>query len=215
MTRDNIKSPEFGKLQERKTPSRPFLAQILFCVGLSFPIGGLAALLADGLDEGFGWFHFAGALVFFTIGVAAIRYAIRVGNFEPPTFGNSAGVNQIILLGSVLLGASISLYLILSGRIDDILDENFTLTTLEALGAFAIIALALVPSGYFWHKNVDEHDAAAAKSGALLALYTYIYAYMIWGIGAAAQLLPPVNDLALFLLVVFTFIGRWAYKRSG
>lgn len=63
------------KFEQPPTQSRsnPFLAQVLFYIGFTFPIGGLAGLIANGLEDGFLWIHPVVAVVFLIGGFFAIR----------------------------------------------------------------------------------------------------------------------------------------------
>lgn len=215
MTKDDILTTEADGDGETTGQSHPFLGQVLFYLGICLPTGAISAIIADGLQGGFGWPEIAIGLVFTLIGIALVWYAIRIGNFEPPSLSNKAGRNQLILLFSAGLGALASIYLILSGRMVQIVEGEFALSTIEAVVALVLLFGVLMPIAFVWHRQMDEHEAAAAQSGAYWALNVYLYLYIGWAIAAAADLTPPVHDFTLFTVVTFVFLGMWAGKRSG
>ena len=197
------KSQSARMSQDDKTSAtKPFLAQLLLYLGVAGTPGALAALIATGLEKGFHW-TILGLCAAFTLGgFLLVRYALKIGNFDPPSFTSKAGRNQAILLFSAFVGVLIGIYLNATRRAGQIVEGTFTLSSGEAIGGLAIL-LAFLPIVYFWHRSIDEHEAASVNSAAMISLYIYFYGYTAWTLASYANLMPPMNDIVLFFAVIF------------
>lgn len=200
--------------QEIQSANRPFLGQILLYLGVAAVPGALASLIAIGMEEGFDWTLLGIGLAIAAVGVFLVRYGLKIGNFDPPNFSTKAGLNQTILIGSAAVGLFVGLYFNLSGRAEDVVEGGFVLTQTEAIAGLVILGL-FAPIAWFWHRIVDEHEAAAANGAAIFALYVYLYGYVGWTFATYAGLLPQMNDFVLFASVISVFCVVWAFRRSG
>lgn len=206
--------PTASAADDTPSKSRPFLAQVLLYLGIGGTPGALAALGAIGLEKGFDWIIIGLSAAFAIGGFFLVRYALRIGDFDPPGLGTKTGRNQLVLLGSAVIGVVIGIYFNLTGRVDQVVDGTFTLSPAEAIAGLLIL-IAFLPITFFWHRGADEHEAAATNGAAMVSINIYFYGYLGWMLAHYANLLPPMNDFALFCIVVFSFLGIWAFKRSG
>jgi len=195
--------------------SRPLLGQILFYVGFCLALGvlgvGLLGFTKGGLD--LTAVGILGGL--FLLGAALVWYAIRVGDFDPPGLATNTGKSQLIMLVSCILGGVIGVYLVATGTIDRFMGGDFTISTGEAIAGLVILLAMAVPMSLIRERTADDYERAAAREAAYWSLSFYFIAYLSWKISELGELLPPVHDFSLFLLVTFLFLGIWIFKRSG
>lgn len=194
---------------------RPILAQFLVYIGLCLVIGAIGAGGMIGSREGVSLKLVLIVGILSAIGAIAAFIGGRIGNFDPLSLSTRAGRSQLILLASALFGGVISIYLMHTGAYDRMLAGEFTPSPIEAGVSLSILFLVLLPIGFVWKRNIDEHEDAAVKTGAYVAFGSYMYLYLGWAIAAAAGWVPAVHDFALFLIVVFIFLGVWMVKRAG
>lgn len=194
---------------------RPILAQLLIYIGLCLVFGAMGAGGMLGAREGVSFKLVLIVGVLSAIGAIATFMGARIGNFEPLSLSTRAGRSQVILLASAMFGGLVSIYLMHTGAYDRMVDGEFTPSPMEAGVALAVLYLVLLPIGFFWQRNIDEHEDAAVKTAAYAAFGSYMYLYLGWAIAAAAGWVPEVHDFGLFIAVVFIFAGVWVVKRAG
>jgi hypothetical protein len=205
--------------QDEKTTAdirpRPILAQTLIYIGFCLFAGGLGAGAMSATREGVSLQLVGVVGIVSGLGAAATYAGVRLGNFDPPSLTNRAGRSQLVLLASGLIGGLISIYLMQTGAYDRMLAGEFTPTTAEAAFALALLFLVLLPIGFVWQHNIDEHEDSAVKTAAYFALGSYMYIYLGWSIAALAGWTPTVHVLGLFVTVMFIFVAVWVVKRAG
>ena len=82
------------------------------------------------------------------------------------------------------------------------------------LAAAAIAVLVLViPVTWIWHRNIDEHESAAYRLAALIALYVYFWLSMVWWLAARGGFLPAVDGMAIFAATIAVWGLAWAWAR--
>ncbi|EAQ30128.1 hypothetical protein NAP1_05110 [Erythrobacter sp. NAP1] len=195
--------------------ARPFLGQVLFYLGVCIAVGGAGAGVVVFAERGI---DLRGAAVIGTtvaVGLAALIWSLRIGNFDPPSLSSKTGRSQLVLLLCVILGAATSFYFVTNGVTDRFIEGDFSLTRFEAgLLLFVTVGLGL-PLGILRERDIDDFERKSTRDAAYWAFNLYIYGYLAWAIAASGSLLPPINHFALFLVVMFTFLGMWAAKRAG
>jgi hypothetical protein len=198
---------------QEKPMSRPFLGQVLFYFGASLFAGAIGAALMifnrgdmNGLAIGI-------VAVLLVIGAGMMFAAVRIGDFDPPSLSSSTGRSQLMMLLYVLIGAAVGIY-VNAVHTDNILDGTFQLSQIEAIVGLLILG-ALIPAAFYQWKQFDDFQKAAMKDATFWTLNVYVYGYMAWVIGAFGGLFPPVDHYVVFLVVTFTYLFVWAFKRSG
>ena len=79
-------------------------------------------------------------------------------------------------------------------------------------GRFLIgIAVPAVTLG--WHRSVDEHEEHVYRFAALIALYAYFWASLMWWIAARGGILPPADAKVIFGIVWAVWGVAWAWGK--
>jgi len=200
--------------QEASATGRQILAQVLIYFGVSCVGGGLAAGVAIGIEKGISVKLALVAGAFMLAGIAALAGGLKIGDFDPPSLKTKTGRSQVFMLLAIAIGVVLSMYLIISGAMDRILEGTFTPSPGEALTGGVLLAAMLV-TGLYWQRQMDEHEFASVKSAGYWALSTYVYGYPAWWLAAAAGLAPAVNGAAMYAAVALMFCAVWLVKRAG
>ena len=195
--------------------SRPLLGQILFYVGFCLALGGIGAGLLVLSEKGFDPVPVAIIGVLVLIGAGITWFAIRIGDFDPPSLKSDTGKSQLILLVSCILGGVVGVYLTASGTMDRFLDGDFTISRAEAIVGLVVLFGMAVPMSIYREKTADDFEKASAREAAYWSLSFYFIAYMAWKTAELGTLVPPVQDFTLFMATAFLFLGVWVFKRAG
>lgn len=118
---------------------------------------------------------------------------------------------------SVIFGMAIGLVLSLSalsvGSPADMF-SNAPLPTTPAL-LIAIAYAAFLPiAGWLHLRSVDEHDARANYEGSLAGMYAYSTITPAWWLLARGGLVPPVDAMVVFLIVMVVWGIVWTIRRG-
>ena len=202
-------------LSATEATSRPLLGQILFYVGFCLALGGIGAGLLVFSEKGFDPVAAAVIGVLVLIGGAITWYAIRIGDFDPPSLKSDTGKSQLILLISCIIGGVLGVYLTATGTIDRFMEGDFTISRGEAIGGLVILFGIAVPMSIYRERTADDFEKASAREAAYWAISFYFIVYLGWKTAEIGSLLPPVQDFALFMATVFLFLGAWIFKRAG
>jgi uncharacterized membrane protein len=195
--------------------SHPLLGQILFYLGLCLSIGCTAVTIGISIEDGFELIPtlIVGAIVI--AGIAMMFYAVRIGNFDAPSFGSKTGRAQLILLISAVLGGLVGFYLVVNGTMDRFFEGDFTISRIEAIVALIVLFVVILPLAVIRERNADELEQEAARVASYWSFSVYLYGYMAWSIAQAGGLVPALNHGYFFFFLLFLFLGIWAFKRSG
>ena len=77
----------------------------------------------------------------------------------------------------------------------------------------AILVLVVPPVTWIWHRSIDEHETAAYRLAALIALYAYFWLSVVWWLGARGGFLPPVEGIIVFFVTIAVWGLGWAWAR--
>ena len=198
-----------------ETRTRTLLAQVLIYLGLCLSVGSAAAAVGIAIEEGLQLIPslVVGAIV--VAGFAMMVVGVRIGGLDAPNFKSKTDRAQLILAVSGGLGALIGFYAVITGMGGRFYDGDFTISRLEAIIALVVIFVVILPMAVLRERNADDFEKAAAKDAAYWAFSAYLYGYMGWSIAYAGGLLPALNSGYMFLVLLFLFMGIWAFKRSG
>ena len=194
---------------------RPVAAQICLMLGLCMVMGALAAGIGIGLRDGISATLLVVVGVFIAIGAILTGYALKVGDFDPPGLSTRTGRSQLTLVASLLIGLVIGAMYSFGDVGDRISDGTFALSDTEAIVLLVVLLGILLPIGLLRQRDADEHEMRASKDASYIALTFYMFAYLTWQIAAYADWIGPVQNLALFMLVIVVFMGAWLAKRAG
>jgi uncharacterized membrane protein YozB (DUF420 family) len=84
---------------------------------------------------------------------------------------------------------------------------------LIAAALIAIRVLVVAPVTWVWHRNIDEHEAAAYRFGSLIALYVYFWLSAVWGLAARGGFAPPIDGVIVFMVTIAVWGLGWAWAR--
>lgn len=196
-----------------KPKARPFLGQVLFYFGFSLFAGAIGAAFMFMNRGDFGGIEIGVTAVLLAIGAAMTYAAVRIGDFDRPSLSSKTGRSQLVLLSYVILGGAAGIY-VNAVHTDSILDGTFQPSQTEAIVALVILG-AMIPTAIYQWMQFDDFQKAAMKDAAFWTFNVYVYGYIAWVVGAFGGVFPQFDHQVMFLIVTFTFLFIWAFKRSG
>ncbi|MGB5078712.1 MAG: hypothetical protein WBO17_14630 [Sphingorhabdus sp.] len=196
---------------------------MLYGVGLLMTAGAITGLLSAADAKNGGTFDTAVVVVLLLlIAVAgALAYAIWRSSRKLKQNGEKLTHrekrNNQVILGCGLLGGLIALILVQAGEIDSHSNAVFSNGPIQpaiAIGLALAIGVIVPALSWYWHQRViDEQEADAYKSGALLALYAYWIVAPLWWVLWRGGLLSPPDGIALYMMTTFTVLIIWMWKK--
>ncbi|KEO91386.1 hypothetical protein EH31_01610 [Erythrobacter longus] len=193
--------------------ARPFLGQVLFYFGFSLFAGAIGAAFMFMNRGDLGGIEIGVTAALLAIGGGMTYAGIRFGDFDPPSLSSKTGRSQLLLLTYVVVGGAAGIY-VNAFHTDSILDGTFQPSRTEAIVALVILA-AMIPSAFYQWRQFDDFQKAAMKDATFWTFNVYFYGYIAWVIGAFGGIFPQFDHQVMFLIVTFTFLFIWAFKRSG
>lgn len=139
------------------------------------------------------------------VGIAVLAaYLRRFGSFwQSWTHRKRLYIVSLLLAGVLGLVSAIMLRL----GVDDLATTNpyggdgpFDPRVALGLAAIWLIGMGLVVMLY--HRTVDDHEKQAYLWAGLAGYYAMVFATPVWWLLARANLVPPVDVMALFLFVI-------------
>lgn len=204
------------KSDDIQAPSRarPFLGQILFYLGASLAAGAIGAGLMIFNRGDLGAAEIGLVVGLLAVGALMVFAAVRISDFDPPSFSSKTGRAQMLMLSYVVMGAATGIY-VNAFHTDDILNGTFELSRVEAIISLIILIGVLPVLALYQWKQFDDFQKAAMKDASFWTFNLYIYGYMAWAVGAMGGVFPAVDHYIVFITITFVFLGVWAFKRSG
>ena len=195
---------------------------------LKLGVGGLVAVFATGGAVGAGvaaaerGLTFGRAAViagFALVALAAAAWVVvlvrRARSTGPEARGVTTARRMVVVSGAIggVLGVLLALAAIRRGG--DPGFEPFSTAPLPPLLAAAAIAVLVlvIPVTWIWHRNIDEHESAAYRLAALIALYVYFWLSVVWWLAARGGFLPAVDGMAIFVATITVWGLAWAWAR--
>ena len=134
---------------------------------------------------------------------------------EPVSESTAKSQKSLLLAG--LFGAVIGAGFILSGDLREggaQLFSNQPIAPVAAIVFGVLYSVATIWGSFRWNKTADEHEKAAATSGAYAGIYTYAVLAPVWWLAERASLAPPQQPMIVFAIVLTVYAAVWTYKRG-
>ena len=120
----------------------------------------------------------------------------------------------------------------LSAVVGAVLGMSLSLATLSAEDPWGMFGNAPVPPlvaalaiavwlgvvpwlSWSWWRNIDEHEAAAYRFGALAAMYVYTFLMPTWWMGWRGGFLPEPQSMLIFAVVIAVWGAGWVSRRGA
>ena len=188
---------------------------ILFAFGV---LAGVGYALLDGDGDA----NPAGAAIAVAIaaliGLAALWGLLRLkpwaGSGEPIAPGTRKANNLLLLSGALggLLGGAMSISMI-SMEQPFGLFSNDPMPVALVIPALAIWLLLMPLISWQWHRSIDEHEAAAYRSGGMVALYLYGFLTPAWWLAWRGGLVPAPDAMLIYIMVVAVWCVAWFRRK--
>jgi hypothetical protein len=196
---------------------------MLAVVGIIVTGGAVAGFLGQHDADGGGPLAPAGIAVlatFFLI-IAGLGYAI----WRQAQLIRLSGVLQTsrekrsnrIIIACGLIGGLLGLGLVvgsdLGGGPPDVF-SNAPIIPAFALGLALVVGILMPIISWYWHNRViDELEADAYRSGALIAIYAYWTISPTWWVLWRGGLVPAPDGIAIYMITIFTALFIWFWKK--
>ena len=126
-------------------------------------------------------------------------------------------MNQRVMVFSALLGGGIALALMASSTAEYGDPTVFSETSIKPWVAIAlslVIGVGMPILSIYWHNRViDEQEADAYRSGALIAIYAFWIGAPVWWLLWRGGLVPAPDGIAIYLITTFTALFVWFWKK--
>ena len=182
--------------------------------GLIFMAGMIAGYVTGMMERGGPNLRDAARLAGMLLAAALIGYGVWRWWPRDPGVPLSPRVRSArnILIASSALALPLGLILRFSdGGAENAL-SNGPVSPAIALLAIATWAAAFVTTWLWWQK-IDEHEAAAYRDGANIAVHAYLFIVPSWWMASRAGWLPPQDPMIVLLAVGAVWLMAGAYRR--
>jgi hypothetical protein len=208
--------------KESGKSGRRVLWMMLAGVGIVFVAGGIAGYLSEHASQGGGPLGMAGTLVLsvFALAILGFAYSIWRNGQKIRISGAPAGrrdrMYQRAMVTSGLLGGLIAIILLISG---DVSGEPSVFTDTPIAPWVAILLALVVGVGvpafsWHWHNRViDEQEADAYRTGALIAVYVYWIGAPVWWILWRGGLVAAPDGIAIYMITMIAASAIWFWKK--
>ena len=186
----------------------------VFLLGVT--VGSTAALLED---EVWRWKPVAVSLGSFLAFAACSWWVWKLKPLgrrdEPMSKRTKAARRYVIasLVFGVVIGIVISLSALPEGDVGGMVSGPLPRT--PAIFAAIAYVLFLPVVGWLHLRSIDEHEAKANYEGALAGMYAYSTITPAWWMCERAGVLPPIDAMAVFTLVMIVWGLVWLWRRHA
>ena len=145
-----------------------------------------------------------------------VRRDLRQARGEYPLTARER-INRNIIIGCGAMGFATALLLVFAGG--DItggpreIFSNDPLPPLVAAVLVLCIGVLLPAVTVYWHKIIDEQEADAYKSGAVVALYLYALGSPTWWLAWRGGFAPEPDPFIIYYAVATTVGLIWLWKK--
>lgn len=199
------------------------LWMMLSGLGIVMTAGAIAGFLAEHQAEGGGPLETGGiiTLSIFAVIIAGLSFVIwRNGAILK---GSSARLprrekmSQRIMVFSCLLGGAIAIALMAASTAPDGQPDILAGGPIQpwvAIVLAAVSGIGMPILSIYWHNRViDEQEADAYRTGALIAIYVYWMGAPVWWLLWRGGLVPAPDGVAIYLITTFTALIVWFWKK--
>jgi len=140
---------------------------------------------------------------------------VQAGRSEYP-LTSTERLNRKLTVASGALGGAIALILGFAGSRGAAGGDVFSNAPIAPTVAILLILMmgVLLPAiTVYWHRIIDEQEAAAYKSGALVGLYVYAIGTPVWWLAWRGGFVPAPNAFIIYFATIFALGGVWIWKK--
>lgn len=219
----DLTEANMAKIDEETSNGRRILWMMLAGLGIIMTAGAIAGFLAGHRADGDGDLSVVATiiLIVFVAIAGGLGYSIwrnaqlMKRDAEPLT--RREKLNNRMLIGSGVFGGLIAAALIASGEIGGQSPNIFSSDPIAPAVAISVALLigVLAPlSSWYWHMRVvDEQEADAYRSGAMLAVYAYWFVAPVWWLLWRGGLVPAPDGIVLYMMTIFIAVIIWFWKK--
>jgi len=210
-------------MEENGSGGRRVRWMMLSGLGIVMTAGAIAGYLAEHQSQGGGPLDTIGIIVVavFLAIIAGLSFAIwRNGSKLKDRHGRlprREKLNQRIIVFCALLGGGIAIALMASATAEYGDPSVFTEVPIKpwvAIVLALIIGVGMPVLSVYWHYRViDEQEADAYRSGALIAAYTFWIGAPVWWLLWRGGLVPAPNGVAIYMVTTFIALIIWFWKK--
>jgi hypothetical protein len=152
------------------------------------------------------------------VGVASVWGLVRLKVFsssKDPVSPKTRKANNLLMLSGLLggvMGAAMALSMI-SADEPLALFSNSPMPPAVVIPALAVWLLIVPVISWQWHRNIDEHETEAYKSGGIAAIYLYLFLTPAWWFAWRGGLVPAPATMVIYMLVIGVFTIGWFWRR--
>jgi NADH:ubiquinone oxidoreductase subunit 6 (subunit J) len=215
---EQVMKPAF---EQQAISARPWrwMRRVALSLGLVVLAGVAAGLIVGSIDHGHGISGRIAAILTLVVLLAIGCFWLLVRELrtptgeEPPT--RQERLNRNLLIVSGALGGLTAAVLMLAGRQSGSAElfSNAPLPPALALALVLLLGIAVPVIAYFWHRNVDEQEADAYKTGALYGMYVFGVGAPTWWLAARGGLVPPPNGFVIYYATITVVGVIWIWKK--
>lgn len=220
----NLTEPRMVEpMDDDASGGRSIMWMMLSSLGIVMTAGAIAGYLAEHQSQGGGPLGTTGIIVLgvFAAIIAGLSYAIwRNGSKMKDRNGRlprREKLNQRIMVFYALLGGAIAIALMASSTAEY---GDPTVFSEAPIKPWVAILLALVVGvgmpilSVYWHNRViDEQEADAYRSGALIAIYAFWIGAPVWWLLWRGGLVPAPDGITIYFITTFTALIVWFWKK--
>ncbi|MXO90202.1 hypothetical protein [Pontixanthobacter aquaemixtae] len=195
--------------------------KIALCAILYLLAFGIMIASQNGALEGYGDGTVLAAVLTAAVTIVVITFlwikALGIVGPQEEPVSQSTQKSRNVLLFAAIIGGVIGFGFALSGDLRDggaALFSNNPIAPIAAIAFGALFVLASIWSSIRWHRAADEHERAAANSGAYAGMLAYVVLTPLWWLGARASLVPPQDPMIVFAIVLAVYAAVWTYQRG-
>jgi hypothetical protein len=192
-------------------------------LGIVMTSGAVAGYLAKHYENGGGPLGTAGTIVMivFAAIIGSLIYVLWRNGIKirasSERLGRREKLNQRVMVGSGLLGAMIAIALLASSTLSGNEPSMFANTPIEpwlAILLAAIVGIGVPILSWYWHHRIiDEQEADAYRSGALIAAYVYWILAPTWWLLWRGRLVPSPDGVAIYMITMVVATAIWFSKK--
>jgi hypothetical protein len=196
---------------------------MLAAVGIIMTGGAVAGFLGQHEADGGGPLAPTGVAVlaaFFLI-IAGLVYVIwrqaRLIRLSGEMQTSREKRSNLIIIACGVIGGLLGLGLVvgsdLGGGPPDVF-SNAPIAPAFAIGLALVVGILMPVISWYWHNRViDELEADAYRSAALIAIYTYWTISPTWWLLWRGGLVAAPDGIAIYMITIFTALFIWFWKK--
>jgi hypothetical protein len=209
--------------EEAGSNARRIMWMTVSGLGIVMTAGAVAGYLAEHQAQGGGPLGATGIIVMAVfaaiicgLAYAILRNSVKIRSSNEPLLRREK-MNQRVVVGSGLLGGLIAVVLMMSATASGEAPSIFASVPIEpwvAVLLAAIVGIGMPILSWYWHARViDEQEADAYRSGALIAIYAFWIVAPVWWLLWRGGMLPAPDGVALYLMTTFVALIIWFWKK--